>query len=335
MRKPFFARGQRHPVLRALRAGERRLDGRQVELEGLGVAGLAARVVPEALLLGVRLDERDLLLGAAGEAQVGERLVVDREDRAGRAVLGAHVADGRPVGQRDRGDAVAVELDERADDALAPQHLGDGQHEVGGGGAGRALPRQLEADHLRDQHADRLAEHGGLGLDAADAPAEHAQTVDHRGVAVGADEGVGIGDARPVVDEHDAGQVLDVDLVDDAGAGRHDREVVERALAPAQELVALPVALVLELDVAAEGIRGAEEVGDDAVVDDELGRRQRVDLRRVAAEIAHRLAHGGEVDDARHAGEVLHDHAGRGELDLLARGRRRVPIRAARGCARR
>jgi hypothetical protein len=28
------------------------------------------------------------------------------------------------------------------------------------------------------------------------------------------------------------------------------------------------------------------------------------------------LAHGGEVDDARHTGEVLHDHAGRRELDL-------------------
>ena len=40
--------------------------------------------------------------------------------------------------------------------------------------AGRA-PRELEADHLRDQHRDRLAEHGRLRLDAADAPAEHAR----------------------------------------------------------------------------------------------------------------------------------------------------------------
>jgi hypothetical protein len=42
----------------------------------------------------------------------------------------------------------------------------------------------------------RLAEHRGLGLDAADAPAEHGQAVDHRGVAVGADQRVGIGDDR-------------------------------------------------------------------------------------------------------------------------------------------
>ena len=39
------------------------------------------------------------------------------------------------------GDALTVELDELADDAVLAQHLGDGEHEVGGGGAGRAARR--------------------------------------------------------------------------------------------------------------------------------------------------------------------------------------------------
>ena len=134
---------------------------------------------------------------------------------------------------------------------------------------------QLEADHARDEHRDRLAEHRGLGLDAADAPADHADAVDHRGVGVGADAGVGVGlDVLAVglAGEDGAGQVLDVDLVHDAGAGRDDLEVVEGALAPAQELVALAVALVLDLDVALEGLGSAEDVGDHGVVDDHLGR---------------------------------------------------------------
>ena len=134
------------------------------------------------------------------------------------------------------------------------------------------LAGQLEADDARDEHRHRLAEHGGLGLDAADAPAEHAEAVDHRGVRVGADAGVGVGLRRPLAGHDDAGQVLDVDLVHDAGARRDDLELVERGLAPAQELVALAVALVLELDVALEGVRAAEDVGDDRVVDDQLGR---------------------------------------------------------------
>ena len=102
----------------------------------------------------------------------------------------------------------------------------------------------------------------------------------------------------------------------DSGSRRNDLEVVERGLSPAQELVALAVALVFELDVALEGVLCAEQVGDDGVVDDQLRRGERVDLRRIAAERGDRLAHCREVDDARDAGEVLHDHAGGGELDL-------------------
>ena len=120
----------------------------------------------------------------------------------------------------------------------------------------RQLAGELEADDLRHQHRDRLAEHGRLGLDAADAPAEHAEAVDHRRVRVGADERVGIG-AEPAVGVaavHDLRQVLEVHLVADAGAGRHDAEVLERLLAPLEERVALAVALELELGVAGEGV---------------------------------------------------------------------------------
>ena len=308
-------------VLRPLGTGDRRDDRAEVELEVLAEDGLDGGVVPELLQLGVGLDECDLLVAAAGEAQVVEGHVVDREHRRGRTELGAHVADRGAVGERNLADALAVELDELADDAVLAQHLGDGEHDIRRGHAGRDRAGELEADDLGDEHRDGLAEHGGLGLDAADAPAEHAEAVDHGGVRVGADARVGVG-AELAVDlarEGDARQVLDVDLVDDAGARRYDLEVVEGRLAPAQELVALAVALVLDLDVALEGVLGAEEVGDDGVVDDELGGRERVDLVGVAAEVADRLAHGGEVDDARNAREVLHDHAGGRELDLGVR----------------
>jgi len=271
----------------------------------------------------VGLDQGQLLRAAAGELEVGQRLLVDREDRAGGAELGAHVADGGPVGQRHRGDALAVELDELAHDAVLAQDLGDGEHQVGGGGPGRQLPGQLEADDARDEHRDRLAEQRSLGLDAADAPAEHAEAVDHGGVRVGAHDGVRVG-TPPAVHDH-AREVLDVDLVHDARAGRHHLELVEGGLPPAQEAVALMVALVLDVDVLGESVRGAEDVRDDGVVDHQLGRSQRVDLRRVAAERHHGLAHGGQVHDAGHAGEVLHDDPGRGELDLGVRLGRRVP----------
>jgi hypothetical protein len=61
------------------------------------------------------------------------------------------------------------------------------------------------------------------------------------------------------------------------------------------------------------------------VVDDQFGGRERVDLGGVAAQVADRLPHGGEVDHAGHAGEVLHQYARGRELDLHARVGGRVP----------
>jgi hypothetical protein len=104
--------------------------------------------------------------------------------------------------------------------------------------------------------------------------------------------------------------------VDDAGPRRHDAQVPERGLRPAQQLVALAVALVLALDVEGERVARAEPVDLDGVVDDEVGRHQRVDTRRVAPEVGHGVAHDRQVHDGGHPGEVLHDHPGRHERDL-------------------
>ena len=128
-----------------------------------------------------------------------------------------------------------------------------GEHQVGGGRARRQLAAQPEADHLGDQHRERLAEHGRLGLDAADAPAQHAQPVDHGGVRIGADQRVREGEQLPPLAcacvTTTRGQVLEVHLVHDAGVGRHHAEALEGLLPPAQEGVALPVARLLQFGV--------------------------------------------------------------------------------------
>src|SRR5699024_11475845 len=100
------------------------------------------------------------------------------------------------------------------------------------------------------------------------------------------------------------GEVLQVDLVADAGAGRDDDQVPEGLLRPAQQLVALPVAFVLERNVGLKGVRMGEDVGDDRVVDDYLGREQRADFLRIPLQIGYRDTQGDYVDHTRHAGEV-------------------------------
>ena len=112
----------------------------------------------------------------------------------------------------------------------------------------------------------------------------------------------------------------------DAGVGRHDLEVAERGLAPAQERVALAVARELDSVLCGERAGRAVLVDLHRVVDHQLGGRERVHALGVAAETHDRIAHGREIDDARHAGEILQDDARRREGDLVRRRRLRIPV---------
>jgi hypothetical protein len=119
------------------------------------------------------------------------------------------------------------------------------------------------------------------------------------------------------VDEDYAGEVFEVDLVDDAGVGRDDGEVAESGLSPAEEGVALFVALEFEQRVHVEGAGGAEFVDLDGVIDYEFDGLQRIDEGGIAAELLHGVAHGGEVDDAGDAGEILKEDAAGSEGDFF------------------
>jgi hypothetical protein len=147
-------------------------------------------------------------------------------------------------------------------------------------------------------------------------------------VRIGPDEGIRVDDrlVRAGVLEDDGREVLEVHLVDDAGARGYDAEVGERLLAPAQELVALEIALELALDVELEGVGQAVGIDLDRVVDDEVDGLKRVDALWVAAERLQGFAHGCEVDDYGHAGEVLEEDPGRSEADLAVHARIWLPI---------
>ena len=130
---------------------------------------------------------------------------------------------------------------------------------------------------------------------------------------------------RVVAEEDALGEELEVDLVHDADARRDDAEVVERFLAPAEKLVALAVALKLEIDVDRERIVGGKAIDLHRVIDHQIDGDQRVDFLRIAAEPLHGAAHGGQIDDAGHAGEILQHDAGGFEGDFDFGGRGSVP----------
>ena len=98
---------KRHAVLRPARPGEARLDGREVELDDVSSrSGCVVGVVPEQVLLAVRLDERDLLVAPPGEAQVRRasprRPGRSRTSRRTRATCSRASRGRRPAGRRGR-----------------------------------------------------------------------------------------------------------------------------------------------------------------------------------------------------------------------------------------
>ena len=73
-----------------LRAGHRRHDGRRGRARAVGEDRIGrAGVAPHALRLGIGLDERDAVFGAAGHGEVADGLGIDREEAAGRAIFRA------------------------------------------------------------------------------------------------------------------------------------------------------------------------------------------------------------------------------------------------------
>ncbi len=260
--------GEIDPILRPLGAGHGGLDRREIELEERRVLTLAALGHAEhPLRLVIAAEGVHVGGAAAGRREVTAGHLVDREVAHGRAVLGRHVGDRGALGDRERRRALAVELDELPDDLGLAQHLGDVEDEVGRGDALGERAGDVHADDVGHEKVDRLAEHAGLGLDPADAPADDAEAVDHRGVRIGPDERVGVDHA--VLLDDPLGQELEVDLVADAEPGRHDAERVERRHPPLQELVALVVARELHPDVGEKRGRISGDVHLDRVIDDE------------------------------------------------------------------
>ena len=118
---------------------------------------------------------------------------------------------------------------------------------------------------------------------------------------VGANERIGIGEQASVdllLEDHPR-EVLEIDLMDDAGVRRNDAEVLERVLAPAQERVAFAVAREFEpgVEVGSVGFRVVIDL--NGVIDDEptgcsgLTLRGSPPRRRIPSRIAARSTTAG------------------------------------------
>ena len=224
----------------------------EVELHVFGITWLNARVVPQALSPAICLDQGDLIRRAPGQRQVIQGHLIHGENRRCRPKLRTHVANGRTVRQGNLGDTSPIKFHKLPDHSMLAEHLSNGEHDVSSGDSRGDGTAQLETNDPRNEHRYWLTEHRGFCLNTAHTPSQDTKSIDHGCVGVGADTGVGESLSEPV-DVLGVGhlcKVFDVDLVDNSGARRYHLEVVERRLAPPQELVPLTVALIFNVDIA-------------------------------------------------------------------------------------
>ena len=177
----------------------------------------------------------------------------------------------------------------------------------------------MNSDHFRREEIHGLAEHSRFSLDASDSPADYAESIDHGGVGIGADKAVGI--VEIAIDgigmKDTACQILKIDLVDDADAGRNNSEGLKGLLAPFQELVALAVALELHVEIQLHRVGPAVVIDLNGVIDDEIDRNQRLDDTRLAPKSRHGATHGGQINEKGNSGEVLQNDTGDDKGDFL------------------
>ena len=284
--------------------------GRQVELEYALVLGALQAVRPQSGGFGVGFHQLDLFIVTTGELQVFDGLLVDVEHRRGGAELRRHIGDSRAVAQRQVGGAFTVELQVGGHHFLRAQEFGQRQHDVRRSNALLRLAAQFHADDVRQAHPGSAAQHHAFGLQATHADGDYAQGVDHRGVAVGADQRIRKSDA--VFYLHYRTHAFEVDLVQDTVTRRNHVDVLERFFGPVDEVETVFVTTIFDGAVLGERVRiGTAALHRQRVVYHQLRRHDRVYQGRVTALKGNGVTQAGEVNQCGLAQDVMTNHTRR------------------------
>ncbi len=317
---------EQHPILWSLRPRKTWLHDGQIQTERIVEQRIRGRVsAKQPLLFAIALHQLHGRIRPRRALQVAQRFIIHREESYRRTILRRHVRYRRAIRERHAGKPFAEELDKLPDHALLPQHFRDCQHQVSGRRAFAQPPRQPEPHHFRHQEIHGLTQHRRFRFNAAHAPAHHAESVDHRRMAVRTHQAVR--KCRAVAHSHHVGEIFEIDLVHDPHRGRHHAKSREGLLSPAQELVTLYISMKLQIGIDPQRLTRPERIHLHRVINDEINRNQRIDAPRVTTHALHRVAHRRQVHHRRYAGEILQQHPRGHERNLLVRYRLRTPGR--------
>src|SRR5579871_865350 len=114
--------------------------------------------------------------------------------------------------------------------------------------------------------------------------------------------------------------------MNNAHVRRHNFEIVESRLSPAQKDVALAVALELQKSVGVKSIAAGKFIHLHRMVNYKFGGLQRIDQLWIATHLVHGIAHCGEVHHRWNPSEVLHQYAGGRKCNLFVGNGAGLPL---------
>jgi len=179
----------------------------------------------KVLLAQVLLNKLDVTFITASDAQVIHSSLIDGEITHSCTVFRSHVSNSGSISKGKILHTRSEELNELANDTTLSEHLDASKDQVSGSCSLWEITVEVETNDLGKHHGDGLAKHDSLSLNTTNTPASNAETVDHSSVRISADNRVWV--EHVVTVEDNTGEVLEVDLMDNTRAGRHNLEVVE------------------------------------------------------------------------------------------------------------
>lgn len=209
-------------IVRALGSGQARLNGGHIEFHNVGRVGRVDRVSvvlsEEALGTEVSLDHLNFLSRLADHGEVVEGLLISREETHSCSVFRRHVSDSSSVGETEVNTSRSEEFNELSDNTSLSEDVGNSEHEISSSGVLGEITSQFKSNDLGEDHRDLLAEHDGFSFDTANTPSYNTKSINHSGVRISSDTGVGHEHAVDIADE--VGEPLQIDLMDNTVTGR-------------------------------------------------------------------------------------------------------------------
>ncbi len=318
------------PVLRALRTGQRRGDRGEIQRDDLRVIDAAGlRNAEQVLRLEVVLEGGDFSVGAARALEVVDGFFVDREKAHRAPYSGAML----PIVARSGSDSDFVPSPKNSTNLPTTFSLRSSSVIVSTRSVAVTPSRSLPFSSTPTTSGVRkYTGWPSMPASASMPPTPQPTTPMPLIIVVWLsvpDERIRVvhGVAAVGLLVNAACEVFQVHLVDDADAGRHDLECVERLHAPLHELIALVVALEFQFHVQVERVLFAEVIDLHRVVDDQIDRHQRFDRLRILACALRDAAHRSDVGEQRNAGEVLQHDARHDERNFIGTVGDRFPVR--------